>query len=296
MVGPKVNLTSIPLQGYGEPMVAQTMLAGQLMQPLPSSVPIHLGAAGAKAVLAPSVSVVSASGLTSTIVGGMSVAQPLALTTPPSASRTSTSTDTSTDTSSNTPMPGAIRIKQEPKSDPESDAESSSAGTKSTGTSTLPFAMAATTATNMASVKSENLNDSLTLPIPVQQAGKTEGPPEEPPPEPSGGKQVVVKALPEAAVAADSSGGKPGQITMTLLAPIRKVGAPEKRERDETWKNYLIRWVFCFLLILSYLLLVKYSWFRLKRLYAVISVIAGSSSSTLLSFSSGGEEWHISHE
>ena len=228
-MAPKVNLASLPLQGYGEPMVAQTVMASQLMQPLP--MPIKLGT-GAAAVLAPNVSVASAS--------TTAVAQPLALTTTPSASH-STSTTSSNNNNNNSSSsssggngnnraltPAALQIKQEPKSDTESDAESKSS-TKTTGTSTLPFTMA----TKLENVKDENLNSSLTLPIPAQQATKME--PLEP------GTQGVLKTLSDAAAALDSS-SKKGLLTMAPFPRVKRVGAPEKRERDETWKNYLIRW------------------------------------------------------
>ena len=231
-MGPKVNLTSIPLQGYGEPMVAQTVMAGQLMQPLPF--PIKLGT-GAASVLAPNVSMVSASALTSSIVSNVTVAQPLALTTP-SASHTAGTTSSNSGNSNNSSSssssalkPAAIQVKQEPKSDTESDAESKSS-TKTTGTSTLPFSMA----TKLEDVKDENLDNSLTLPIPVQQVSKTE--PQE------SSKQMVMKLLSDTASTVDTSSNR-GPITMTLFQRVKRVGAPEKRERDETWKNYLIRWV-----------------------------------------------------
>ena len=227
-MAPKVNLASLPLQGYGEPLVAQTVMASQLMQPLPMPIKLDTGAA---AVLAPNVSVASASTTT--------VAQPLALITTPSASHSTSTTsssnnnnNSSSSSSSNgnnsTLTPAALQIKQEPKSDTESDAESKSL-TKTMGTSTLPFTMA----TKLENVKDENLNSSLTLPIPVQQAAKME--PLEP------GTQGVLKTLSDAAAALDSS-GKKGLLTVAPFPRVKRVGAPEKRERDETWKNYLIRW------------------------------------------------------
>ena len=92
----------------------------------------------------------------------------------------------------------------------------------------MPFTMA----TKLENVKDENLNSSLTLPIPAQQATKME------PLEPA--TQGVLKTLSDAAAALDSS-SKKGLLTMAPFPRVKRVGAPEKRERDETWKNYLIR-------------------------------------------------------
>jgi hypothetical protein len=108
--------------------------------------------------------------------------------------------------------------------------------TKTTGTSPLPYGVA-TKLDGL--IKSENLNDSLNLPIPVQEANKT--------PEENISAPFVLKPLkqdegaPGVKVGGSKVSGSGG--AMTLLPPMKKVGVPEKRERDETWKTYLIRWV-----------------------------------------------------
>ena len=221
-LGSKVSLTSLPVQGYGEPMVA-----GPLLQPVPLPMKLE-GRSGS--IVAPSVTVVSAETQKQTIIGetNVSQAQPLALTTAPVASHTSTSGDTSrTET---------VYLKQEPKSDIESEGESKSAS-KSVAALTLPFS-------KMENLKSENLNDSLNLSIPGQSSSQPTGQ------EATNLMTPVVsaaKSVSDASIGVDTS-NMMGQM-LPLRLPKKRVGAPEKRERDESWKNYLIRCVLVIILV-----------------------------------------------
>ncbi|KAL8571171.1 hypothetical protein ACOMHN_010632 [Nucella lapillus] len=266
----KVNLSSIPLQGYVEPMV----VAGQNLQRLP--IPIKLeGRAGA--VLAPNVTVVSAGAQTLSLVSNPTTVappQPLALTTVAASHKSSCAegvggaTPKTESSQASTPalpqvrqtqpqptqraapshtpkQPQTVHIKQEPKSDVESDVESSQPGKKQQ-TGGAPVSSFSPSA-RLGKVKEEELNGSLNLSIPSAH---------HPPqllqvPRPllensRDAKSAVASDLSLATAAKSSAGVDAGPLPppplLTLRPPTKKVGAPEKRERDESWKNYLIRY------------------------------------------------------
>ncbi|XP_076451694.1 zinc finger protein castor homolog 1-like [Babylonia areolata] len=254
----KVNLTSIPLQGYGEPLVARPVVGGQIRLPLPLALD---GRAGA--VMAPNVSVVSAGAQTMSIVSTptTTVAQPLALTTTHKSS-TNTASSTTHKTESIqavtllpqphqthphkaepaptlTSKPQPIRIKQEPKSDVESDAESlsSSQNCRESSASCGP-------GSRLEKVEEEDLNSSLNLSVSSHQPPQlaTQDPVTAGDMKSMSNIKVAatVKSTLDASIGVDTS--SLASPVITLRPPMRKVGAPEKRERDESWKNYLIRY------------------------------------------------------
>nr|KAG5691520.1 hypothetical protein BaRGS_017733 [Batillaria attramentaria] len=155
------DIMTIPVQAIGQPMVAQRVVPGQVVQSL--ALPIQLGTTTAAMLARTTTSTMIAQPMPAAeaVKAASAISTPVAASTTSTPSQTGSNTATAATANTITSIKPFTSIKQEPESEIESDSDMGDSSLKSTGTSTTPLAL-----TTKLQLKGEKLNDSLTLPIP----------------------------------------------------------------------------------------------------------------------------------
>lgn len=221
-------LTSIPIQAIGEAVIAPGLVSKQVVQSV--ALPLKVAATSTSVLPRPVLSSQSAAVLST---APPPAAYSAAAISTPMIVKTDNEVSKSKDDACGTNTFTAVNVKLEPKSDSESDVED--------GVSTIKFEDSSPESLlerSALDLKQTRLQDSTNLSI-SEKTSSSELDQEQ-----EKGNQIIGKASSDSSCGVEVNDTKTPNLQM-VLPKVKKVGAPEKRDRDESWKNYLIRYGSC---------------------------------------------------